>query len=85
MPVRPSVRTPHPGRQRPGRGLPARGLGQAATGAATFLGERYHRVARRRGKAKAQVAVARSMLVIIWHLLKDPAARFRAQADKAKL
>jgi transposase len=54
-------------------------LGQAATGAArtdTFLGERYHRIARRRGKAKAQVAVARSILVIIWHLLADPAARY---------
>jgi transposase len=54
-------------------------LGQAATGAArtaTFLGERYHRIARRRGKAKAQVAVARSILVIIWHLLSDPAARY---------
>ena len=41
-------------------------LGQAATGAAhtaTFLGERYSRIARRRGKAKAQVAVARSILV----------------------
>jgi transposase len=54
-------------------------LGQAAIGAArtaTFLGERYHRIARRRGKAKAQVAVARSILVIIWHLLADPAARY---------
>ena len=54
-------------------------LGQAAVGAsrtATFLGERYWRIARRRGKAKAQVAVARSILVIIWHLLADPAARF---------
>jgi transposase len=54
-------------------------LGQAANGAAhtaTFLGERYHRIARRRGKAKAQVAVARSILVIIWHLLKNPEARF---------
>jgi transposase len=43
-------------------------LGQAATGAArtdTFLGERYYRIARRRGKARAQVAVARSILVII--------------------
>ena len=53
--------------------------GQAATGAArtqTFLGERYWRIARRRGKAKAQVAVARSILLIIWHLLADPAARF---------
>ena len=54
-------------------------LGQAAIGAArtdTFLGERYWRIASRRGKAKAQVAVARSILVIIWHLLADPAARF---------
>jgi transposase len=54
-------------------------LGQAATAAShtqTFLGERYWRIARRRGKAKAQVAVARSILVIIWHLLADPAARF---------
>ncbi len=43
-------------------------LGQASLGAArteTFLGERYRRVARRRGKAKAQVAVARSILIII--------------------
>jgi transposase len=54
-------------------------LGQAATGTAgtaTFPGERYARIARRRGKAKAQVAVARSILVTIWHLLKDPATRF---------
>ena len=54
-------------------------LGQAATSAArttTFLGERYGRIARRRGKAKAQVAVARSILIIIWHLLSDPAARY---------
>jgi transposase len=54
-------------------------LGQAANGAArtqTFLGERYHPIARRRSKTKAQVAVARSILVIIWHLLKDPAARY---------
>ena len=54
-------------------------LGQAAIGAShtrTFLGERYHRLARRRGKTKAQVAIARSILVIIWHLLADPGARF---------
>ena len=52
---------------------------QAANGAArtrTFLGERYARIGRRRGKARALVAVARSILVIIWHLLKNPAARF---------
>jgi transposase len=55
-------------------------LGQAAIAAAgtnTFLGERYRRIARRRGNAKAQVAVARSILVIIWHLLNDPQARYR--------
>ena len=55
-------------------------LGQAAIGAArtqTFPGERYHRIARRRGKAKAQVAVARSILVIIWHLLAGPTARYQ--------
>jgi transposase len=54
-------------------------LGQAASAAArtdTFLGERYQRIARRRGKAKAQVAVARSILVIIWHLLADPARHY---------
>jgi transposase len=54
-------------------------LGQAAIAAArtpTFLGERYHRIARRRGQPKAQVAIARSLLVIIWHLLADPTARY---------
>jgi transposase len=55
-------------------------LGEAATAAAktnTFLGERYRRLVKRRGKLKALVAVARSILVIIWHLLANPAARFR--------
>jgi transposase len=54
-------------------------LGEAATAAAktdTFLGERYRRLVKRRGKLKALVAVARSILVIVWHLLADPAARF---------
>jgi transposase len=67
------------GKKGQGNGFLRGSLGQAATGAArtaTFLGERYHRIARRRGKAKAQVAVARSILVIIWHLLADPAARY---------
>ena len=53
---------------------------QASTGASrtgTFLGERYRRLARRAGGGKAQVAVARSILVIVWHLLADPAARYR--------
>ena len=57
----------------------ARVLGEAAVMAGrsdTFLGERYRRIARRRGKKKAIVAVGRSMLVIIWHLLSDPDTRF---------
>jgi transposase len=58
----------------------ARVLGEAAVGAArtdTFLGERYRRIARHRGKKKAIVAVGRSILVIVWHLLNDPDARFQ--------
>ncbi len=50
----------------------ARILGEAAVAAGrtdTFLGERYRRIARRRGKKRAIVAVGRSILVIIWHLL----------------
>jgi transposase len=54
-------------------------LGEAAVTAGrtnTFLGERYRRIARRRGAARAQVAVARSILVIVWHLLANPQARY---------
>ncbi len=54
-------------------------LGEIAAAAAktdTFLGERYRRLVKRRGKLKALVAVARTILVIIWHLLADPAARY---------
>jgi transposase len=54
-------------------------LGEAAAAAAktnTFLGERYRRLVKRRGKLKALVAVARSILVIVWHLLTDPFVRF---------
>ncbi len=54
-------------------------LGEVAAAAAktnTFLGHRYRRLVKRCGKLKALVAVARSILVIIWHLLSDPAARF---------
>jgi len=57
----------------------ARVLGEIAVGASrtdTFLGERYRRIARRRGKKKAIVAVGRSVLVIIWHLLSEPDTAF---------
>lgn len=55
-------------------------LGEVAAAAAktnTFLGERYRRLVKRRGKLKALVAVARSILVIIWQLLTDPTLRYR--------
>jgi transposase len=42
----------------------------------TFLGDRYRRLARRRGKNRAIVAVGNSVLTIIWHLLADPEARY---------
>jgi len=54
-------------------------LGNAAgtqTRSRTFLGARYRRIARRRGKGKAIVAVGNSLLTIAWHLLSDPDARF---------
>src|SRR4051794_37313155 len=57
----------------------ARVVGEAAVSAGrtdTFLGERYRRIARRRGKKRAIVAVGRSILVIIWALLSDTEAQF---------
>jgi transposase len=65
-----------------GHGNPylARVLGEAAVAASrtnNFLCERYRRIARRSGAKKAVVAVGRSILVIMWHLLSDPDTRFR--------
>jgi transposase len=57
----------------------ARVLGDAAVSAArtdTFLGQRYRRIARRRGNNRAIVAIGRSILVIIWALLSDEQAQF---------
>ena len=54
-------------------------LGEAAAAAGktdTFLGERYRRLVKRRGKLKALVAIARSILVIVWHLLADRTTRY---------
>jgi transposase len=47
----------------------------AAGRTATFPGERYRRIARRRGKLRVLAAVARSILVIAWHLLAGPVPR----------
>lgn len=52
---------------------------QAANGTAktdTFLGARLRRLSKRLGGNRAKCAVARSILVIIWHLLSNPEARF---------
>src|SRR2546430_2222727 len=49
----------------------------AAAKPGPFPGERYRRLAKRIGKLKALVAVARSILVIIWHLLAGPTARYQ--------
>lgn len=57
----------------------ARAIGEAAVSAGrtdTFLGARYRRIARRRGKKKAMVAVGRSILTIVWHLLGHPDSCF---------
>ena len=72
-------------------------LGEAAVVAGrtdTFLGERYRRIVRRRGTKRAIVAVGRSILVIVWHLLSDPNLRYhdlgagfydtRVNAERAK-
>ncbi len=87
------------GKATTGHGNPylARVLGEAAVATGrtdTFLGERYRRIARRRGAKRAIVAVGRSILVIVWHLLSDPDARFhdlgpgfydtRINAERAK-
>ena len=87
------------GKNTTGHGNPylARVLGEAAVVAGrtdTFLGERYRRIARRRGTKKAIVAVGRSILIIVWHLLADPTARYhdlgagfydtRVNAERAK-
>jgi transposase len=69
------------GRARTGKGNPylKSALAQIATGAAktdTFLGERYRRLIKRMPKAKALVALQRSILVIFFHLLADPTAEF---------
>jgi transposase len=87
------------GKATTGHGNPylARVLGEAAVAAGrtnTFLGERYRRIARRRGAKRAIVAVGRSILVIVWHLLADPTAHYhdlgagfydtRINADRTK-
>jgi hypothetical protein len=58
------------------RGVLGLAAATAARSGGTFLAERYRRIVKRRGKNKALVAVARSILVIIWHLLADPTTHY---------
>jgi transposase len=44
---------------------------QAATRTNTYLAAQHRRIARKRGKRKATVAVAHSILVIAYHIIKD--------------
>jgi transposase len=70
-------------------------LGEAAWTIArtrgTYLHAQFHRIARRRGKYKAVMAVAHSLLVIVYHLLRDGrpyddlGADYFEQRDAARL
>lgn len=52
------------------------GTAVAASRTSTFFSSRYKRLVARRGKKRALVALARSQLVVIWHLLSDPETRY---------
>jgi transposase len=43
----------------------------------TYLGAQFHRLRVRRGPKRAAVAVAHSILTIVYHLMKDPTATFQ--------
>jgi transposase len=76
---------PRKGRGKKGQGntYTRRLVTRAGSGAAntdTFLGERHRRIRQRPGGGggkKADCAVGRSILVVVWHLLNDPSARYR--------
>jgi transposase len=79
----PSARQSGPRQRKPKKGQGdvylRRYCTQAANGAGntdTFLSERLRRLSRRLGGTRARCAVARSILIITWHLLADPEARY---------
>jgi transposase len=76
---RQSGETARPGRTGKGNRYLRGALGQAAMAAAktdTRLGAMYRRIARKRGKQKAIVAVSRAICEIAWILICDPSARY---------
>ena len=75
-----SGETAKPGRTGKGNRYLRGALGQAAMTAArtdTRLGAMYRRIARKRGKQKAIVAVSRVICEIAWILICDPSARYQ--------
>jgi transposase len=78
--TRQSGATTRPGKTSKGNRWLRGALGDAAMAVGktdTFLGERYRRIRRRRGKQKAMVALARSIVEIAHLLIADPTLRFR--------
>jgi transposase len=56
-----------------------RALGTAGVTAGksrSFLGTRYRRLIKRKPKKKAQTALARNIIEIVWQLIADPSARY---------
>lgn len=68
------------GKTRHGNSWLRRALIECARGAInkrdSYLSAQYHRIARRRGDKKAVVAVGHSILVIAYHLLRNPTATY---------
>jgi transposase len=73
------------GKSRPGDPWLKNALGLAATAAArskdTYLASRYKRIAIRRGKKRALVAVGHTILTSIWHMLTNDAEYTDLGAD----
>lgn len=73
------------GRSRPGDPWLKNALGLAATAAArsknTYLASRYKRIAIRRGKKRALVALGHTLLTSIWHMLTNDAEYADLGAD----
>lgn len=73
------------GKTRKGDRWLRRGLIEASWAASrareTYLSALYHRLVRRRGKKKAAVAVAHTILVIAYHILKDKFSYYELGTD----
>ncbi|WP_218105633.1 transposase [Micromonospora inyonensis] len=85
----------HGGATRKGDSWLRGALGEAGAGAArskdTYLQARYRRIASRRGKKRALVAVGHSILTAIWHMISNDtdyndlgAAYFLTRTDPAR-